>query len=387
MVLAPGRDERVRAGHLWIYRTEIARIDGTPEDGDAVAVATATGRFLGTGLLNTRSQIAVRLLTQDDRDLDPAFFRARLDSALSLRLRITAGTTACRLVFSEGDFLPGLIVDRYGDVLVMQTLTLGMDRRKEMLARLLCDLVHPRGIYARNDPSVRLHEGLPREKRWLVGDGPAEVEIEEDGLRFMVDVEQGQKTGFFLDQRENRRRVADLARDGAVLDCFAYTGAWGIHAAHGGARDVTGIEISDDAVALAARNAARNGVAGRCRFVRENAFDALRRLVRDGARFDLVILDPPAFVPTRRALAGGLAGYKEINLRALKLLRPRGWLVTCSCSYHVDEVRLRETVLEAARDAGRTLRLVESRFQAGDHPVHPAMPETRYLTCLILDVE
>jgi 23S rRNA (cytosine1962-C5)-methyltransferase len=387
VVLAPGRDERVRAGHLWIYRTEIARIDGTSEDGGPVIVTTATGRVLGTGLLNTRSQIAVRLLAQDDCDLTPAFFRARLESALSLRRRITAGTTACRLVFSEGDFLPGLIVDRYGGVLVMQTLTLGMDRRKEMLAHLLSDLVHPQGIYARNDPAVRLQEGLPREKGWVVGEGPTEVEIEEDGLAFLVDVERGQKTGFFLDQRENRLRVADLAQDGDVLDCFAYTGAWGIHAARGGARDVTGIEISEDAVALAMRNAARNSVADRCRFVRENGFDGLRRLVREGARYDLAILDPPAFAPSRRALAGGRAGYKEINLRALKLLRPGGWLLTCSCSHHIDEVRLREIVLEAARDAGRTLRLVESRFQARDHPVHPAMPETRYLTCLVFVVE
>jgi 23S rRNA (cytosine1962-C5)-methyltransferase len=386
-VLHPGRDGRVRAGHLWVYRTEIARIEGTPTDGDAVAVTTATGRFLGMGLLNTRSQIAVRIFTSDDRDLDDAFFRARLGSAVALRRRLAGDTTACRLVYSEGDFLPGLIVDRYGDVLVLQTLTLGMDRRKEMLVRILCDLAHPRAVYARNDPAVRLLEGLPREKGWLLGEGPTEVEIEESGLEFIVDVERGQKTGFFLDQRENRVQAAALAREADVLDCFAYTGAWGVHAARGGAREVTGVEISEDALALAARNAARNGVQDRCRFVRENAFDALRRLAGAGARFDLVILDPPAFVRSRRALSGGLAGYKEINLRALKLLRPGGWLVTCSCSYHVDEATLRETVVEAARDAGRELRLVESRSQARDHPVHAAMPETRYLKCLILAVE
>ncbi len=377
----------MRTGHLWVYRTEIARIEGTPEDGDAVSVVTATGRPLGTGLLNTRSQIAVRLFTRDEAPLDEGFFRARLDSALSLRRRIAAETTACRLVFSEGDFLPGLIVDRYGEVLVIQTLTLGMDRRKEMLARLLSDFAAPRGIYARNDPAIRVLEGLPREKGWLLGGGPVEVEIEESGAHFVVDVEHGQKTGFFLDQRENRLRAAELARESDVLDCFSYTGAWAIHAARGGARAVTGIEISEEAVALAERNAARNGVQPQCRFLRGNAFDELRRLSTAGVRFDLVILDPPAFVRSRRALYGGLAGYKEINLRALKLLRPRGWLVTCSCSYHVDEALLRDTVLEAARDAGRRLRLVESRFQARDHPVHPAMPETRYLKCLILAVE
>ena len=387
VVLHPGRDERIQAGHLWVYRNEIARIEGSPEDGDAVTVRTAAGRTLGTGLLNTRSLITVRLLTSGEHTLDEAFFRARLETALSLRSRITAGTTACRLVFGEGDLLPGLIVDRYGQVLVVQTLTLGMDLRKPLLVRLLGDLLSPRGIYARNDPAVRRLEGLPRETGWLAGGGPTEVEIEEDGLRFVVDVARGQKTGFFLDQRENRSHVATLASGAHVLDCFAYTGAWGIHAARRGAASVTGVEISADAMAQAERHAALNGVGERCRFVAENAFDELRRLVSTRARFDLVILDPPAFVKTRAALPAGLAGYKEINLRALKALRPGGWLVTCSCSYHVDEARLRETVREAARDAGRGIRVVESRSQARDHPVHPAMPETRYVKCLILWVE
>ncbi len=387
VVLHPGRDERVRAGHLWVYRSQIARLEGRPEDGAAVAVLTASGRCLGTGLLNTRSLITVRLLTSADRDLDQAFFRARLESALALRARIAAGTTACRLVYGEGDLLPGLIVDRYADILVMQTLTLGMDRRKQMLAGLLGDLVSPRGIFARNDPAVRRLEGLPRETGWLLGGGATEVEIEEDGLRFLVDVARGQKTGFFLDQRENRSRLAELAAGGDVLDCFAYTGAWSVHAARRGAASVTGIEISADAVQAAERNADLNGLGARCRFVRANAFDELRRLSDARARFHLVVLDPPAFVRTRDALASGLGGYKEINLRALKLLHPRGWLVTCSCSYHVDEATLMETVVAAARDAGRWLRLVESRSQARDHPVHPAMPETRYLKCLVFEVE
>ncbi len=377
----------MRAGHLWVYRGEIARIEGAPADGDAVAVLSASGRSLGTGLLNTRSLITVRLLTSADSDLDEAFFRARLAGALSLRERIAAGAGACRLVYGEADLLPGLIVDRYADLLVVQTLTVGMDRRKEMLARLLGELCRPRGIFARNDPAVRRLEGLPRETGWLAGGGESRVEIEEDGTRFVVDVARGQKTGFFLDQRENRSRAAELAAGGEVLDCFAYTGAWGIHAARRGAASVTGVEISADAASLAQRHALLNGVGERWRMVCGNAFDELRRLAEARARFDLVILDPPAFVRTREALAAGLAGYKEINLRALKLLRPGGWLVTCSCSYHVDEGLLRDTVQGAARDAGRWIRLVESRFQARDHPVHPAMPETRYLKCLILAVE
>jgi len=386
-VLHPGSDARVHAGHLWVYRTEIARVDGSPEDGDQVAVLTAAGHDVGTGLLNTRSIITVRLMAPAGADLDEGFFRGRLERAVALRARVTAGSTACRLVFGDGDLLPGLIVDRYGDLLVVQTLTLGMDRRKEMLVRLLRDLVAPRGVFARNDPAVRRLEGLPRETGWLAGGGPTEVEIEEDGVRFLVDVARGQKTGFFLDQRENRARAAELARGGTVLDGFAYTGAWGIRAASGGAASVTAIESSADAVAMGARNAALNAVGDRVAFLAGNAFDELRRLARDRARFDLVVLDPPAFAKTRGAVAAGLAGYKEVNLRALKLVAAGGWLVTCSCSYHVDEAALRDTVWSAARDARRSIRLVETRFQARDHPIHPAMPETRYLKCLVFAVD
>ncbi|HLW61544.1 MAG TPA: class I SAM-dependent rRNA methyltransferase [bacterium] len=387
VVIRPGREQRLRAGHLWVYRTEIARIEGEPEDGDAVAVRTASGRHLGVGLLNTRSVITVRLFTTDDRPLDEAFFADRLNRAAALRARLGAALTACRLVYSEGDGLPGLIVDRYNDVLVIQTLTLGMDKRKEMLAGLLDAIVHPRGIYARNDPTVRRLEGLPRQTGWIRGGGPTEVEVEEGGCRFLVDIAAGQKTGFFLDQRENRARAAELAAGARVLDGFAYTGAWGIQAAAHGAVSVTGMEISGAAVAGAERNAARNGCSDRCRWLRENAFDGLRRLAAAGPGFDLVILDPPAFVKTKAALAGGLAGYKEINLRALKVLGPDGWLVTCSCSYHVSEAHLVAVVNEAARDARRRIRILEVRSQARDHPVHPAMPELRYLKCLIVAVE
>jgi 23S rRNA (cytosine1962-C5)-methyltransferase len=383
----PGHDARLRSGHLWVYRTEIARIEGNPEDGDAVRVRTASGRHLGTGFLNTRSAIAVRLLTSEDREIDEGFLADRLNRAVSLRTRLAAPAEACRLVYSEGDYLPGLIVDRYADLLVVQTLTLGMDRRKDLLVRLLMEIAGPRGVYARNDPAVRRLEGLPRESGWIAGGGPARVEIEEGESRFIVDVAGGQKTGFFLDQRENRTRVADLAMGADVLDCFAYTGAWGIRAARRGAASVVGIEISEAAATLAEENAARNGCADRCRWLRENAFDGLRRLASAGPSFDLAIIDPPAFVKTRAALAQGLGGYKEINLRALKVLRPNSWLVTCSCSYHVDEPALTAVVWDAARDAKRRIRIVESRSQARDHPVHPAMPETRYLKCLILAVE
>ena len=383
----PGHDARLRAGHLWLYRTEIARIDGNPEEGDAVAVRAASGHHLGTGFLNTRSAIAVRLLTREDREIDEGFLAEGVRRALSMRTRRVSPAGACRLIYSEGDYLPGLIADRYADLLVVQTLTLGMDRRRDLLVRLLVDMVGPRGVYARNDPAVRRLEGLPKESGWVAGGGSTRVEIEEGESRFLVDVAEGQKTGFFLDQRENRTRVATLAAGVDVLDCFAYTGAWGIRAARHGAATVTGMEISDAAARLAEENAARNGCGDRCRWLHENAFDGLRRLASAGPAFDLAILDPPAFVKTRSSLAQGLGGYKEINLRALKVLRPNGWLVTCSCSYHVDEATLTAVVWDAARDARRRIRIVESRSQAGDHPVHPAMPETRYLKCLILAVE
>jgi len=383
----PEHDARLRAGHLWLYRTEIARVDGNPQDGDAVSVRAASGRHLGVGWLNMRSAIAVRLLTHEDRDIDESFLADRLRRALALRGRLAASGDACRLVYSEGDYLPGLIVDRYADLLVMQTLTLAMDRRKDVLVRLLLEMNQPRGIYARNDPAARRLEGLPREQGWLAGGGATEVEIEEDESRFLVDVAQGQKTGFFLDQRENRTRIAALARGARVLDCFAYTGAWGIRAARHGAESVVGVESSDSALALAGRNAALNACADRCQWLGENAFDGLRRLAAGAPAFDLAILDPPAFVKTRAALAHGLGGYKEINLRALKALRPNGWLITCSCSYHVDERTLAKVVSDAAHDARRTIRIVESRSQARDHPVHPAMPETRYLKCLVIAVE
>jgi 23S rRNA (cytosine1962-C5)-methyltransferase len=387
VIVRPGGDARLRAGHLWVYRTEIARVEGDPQDGEAVSVRSASGRYLGTGWLNMRSAIAVRLLTPEDRDIDDAFLADRLRRALALRGGVATSAGASRLVYSEGDYLPGLIVDRYADLLVVQTLTLAMDRRKHLLVRLLSEMVHPRGIYARNDPAVRRLEGLPREHGWLAGGGPTEIEIEEGESRFLVDVAQGQKTGFFLDQRENRASVASLARGAHVLDCFAYTGAWGIRAARHGAASVVGVESSDAAAALAGRNAALNGCADRCQWLCENAFDALRRLAAAGPGFDLAILDPPAFVKTRSALAQGLGGYKEINLRALKALRPNGWLITCSCSYHVDEPTLTSVVWDASRDARRTIRIVESRSQARDHPVHPAMPETRYLKCLVIAVE
>lgn len=383
VILKPGKEERLAGGHLWIYAGEIRSVDGSAEGGDIVDVRAADRSFLGRGYINPRSTIAVRLLTRRREVIDERFFRGRLEAALALRRRVVTRTTASRLVYSEGDGLPGLIVDCYGDLLVMQVLTLGMARQEGLIVRLLQDLVQPTAIYARNDAPVRRLEGLPLEAGFLAGEGPLLREIEEAGLRFRVDVAGGQKTGFFLDQRENRTAVEGYA-GGEVLDAFCYTGGFAMHAARAGG-SVVGLEVSAEALAAAEVHGRLNGLTDRCVFQEVNAFDALRALAREGPRFDMVILDPPAFAKSKAALPKAAAGYKEINLRALKVLRPGGILVSCSCSAHVSEDVLLAIVAEAAADARRQVRLLEARTQARDHPMHPGMPETRYLKCLILE--
>ncbi len=384
MVLQRGRERRILLGHLWVYEGEITELRGNPAPGAVVDVLTYHGTFCARGFYNPHSKIRVRILTFEEEPVDAAFFERRIHQALALRERVVQETTAYRVVYAEGDLLPGLIVDRYGDLLVMQTLALGMDVRKELLADLLLAQTKAQAIYLRNDPGTRSLEGLPRHQGFLRGEAPTRVEITEGSARFVVDVAEGQKTGWFCDQRENRLSCAPLARDAEVLEMFSYTGAFGIHAALNGARSVLGMDVSEAAVALARENARRNGVEDRCRYEVADAFEALRALEREGARFDLVILDPPAFARRKEAVRRALAGYKEINLRALKLLRPGGYLVTCSCSSFVDEGMLWQVVLEAAHDAGRRVRLVEQRGQARDHPMLGAMPETRYLKCFVL---
>lgn len=374
------------SGHLWVYAGEIARIDGKVGDGGIVDVRAHRGRWIGRGFLNRQSALTVRLLTHRPETIDEAFFRRRLADAWAYRERLLTATDACRVVYGEGDLLPGLIVDRYADVLVLQTLALGMDVRKDLLVALLTELLHPAAIYERNDPPVRALEGLPRRAGWMTGERDPLVEIRDGAARFLVDVAAGQKTGFFLDQRDNRMAASALVRDMEVLDVFCYTGAFSVLAALGGAKSVTGLDSSAEALALARRNAALNGVADRCTFVEANAFDELRRRAAGGGRVDAVMLDPPPFARTKEALERAAAGYKEINLRALKLLRRGGYLITCSCSSHMGEDLLQQVVASAAVDAKREVRLVERRGHARDHPVHPAMPETRYLTCLILEV-
>lgn len=403
--LRPETDARLKAGHPWIYASQIAAIKGSFLPGDIVDVVNHARHFVGRGYINPHSQIQIRLLTRSAEEIDAAFLTARLRAALAWRERFYPGESAYRLVFSEADRLSGLIIDRYGEVLVAQFLTLGMEVRKEIIVSALVELCCPAAIYERSDGPSRRHEGLEPRSGLIYGalPGPEEgsagaggrVAFTENGLHFFTDVASGQKTGYFLDQKENRRALAPLVagRGGTppvgarVLDAFCHTGSFGIHAAAYGAGEVLGLDQSDLALELARENAAANGVADRCAFQAANAFDALRELEREAERFDLVILDPPAFVRNKGALPGAIRGYKEINLRAMKLISPRGFLVTCSCSYPILRAHFLAIVAEAAQDAHRELRLVEYRTQAKDHPILPGVPETEYLKCLIVQVD
>ena len=388
--LRGGREERIESGHLWVYEGEIGLVEGRPQAGDIVDVCTPRGRFLGRGYFNPQSKIRVRILTRQEEPIDERFLGRRLEAAIALRERVVSGTNAYRLVFGEGDLLPGLIVDRYGDVLVMQTLTAGMERRRDVLVELLVALLEERTgagtVYLRNDARSRTLEGLPLYRQFARGESATQIEIQEGPARFLVDIATGQKTGWFCDQRENRLAIGPFARGARVLDAFCYAGAFGIHAALGGAASMLGLDASPEAVAAAHAHAEMNGVGGRCLYQEGDAFDAMRELAQSGERFDLIVLDPPAFARSRHAVPKALAGYKEINLSGLRLLRPEGFLVSCSCSWHVDEQTMWLTLLEAARDAGREMRLVEFRSQARDHPMLATMPETRYLKCYLLQV-
>ncbi|HEY0376301.1 MAG TPA: class I SAM-dependent rRNA methyltransferase [Pyrinomonadaceae bacterium] len=374
--------ERARAGHLWIYRSDVRDARDAP-GGSIVRVQDERGRFVGRALYSSRSEISLRLLTLADKEIDREWWRARLRAAARRREGIAPEANAYRLVYSEGDLLPSLIVDVYGDVLVMQTLSQGTDALKETLVALLVEEFDPRAVVERNDVRVRALEGLELRAGVVYGDAPEELEIVQHGVRFLVHPLGGQKTGSFLDQRENRLAARRLAR-GRALDCFTFNGAFALHLA-GACESVLGLDISGEAVAAARRNAALNG-AGNVEFREANVFDALREMEAAGEKFDIIVLDPPAFAKNRASVKAAVRGYKEINLRALKLLGAGGVLVTCTCSYHISEELFLEIVLDAGRDARRRVQLVEKRAQASDHPVLFGVPETYYLKCVIARV-
>lgn len=373
-------------GHLWIYAGYVEEVSGEPVSGDVVDVMAPSGRFYARGLYNPDSKIRVRILTFDDEPITEQFWRGRLAQAVRLRRKIVTGTNGYRLIYGEADRLPGLVVDRYDDVLVMQTLSSGMDRRKELLADLLCQESGATRVYLRNDAKSRTLEGLPVEKGFLRGGGATTIEIQEGSARFLVDIERGQKTGWFCDQRENRLVAARFAAGAEVLEVFAHTGAFGIHAALAGAKSVEGLDVSEEALVLARNHAALNRVEDRCVYRAADAFDEMRKLDRAGRRYDLVLLDPPAFARSKQAVPRALAGYKDVNLLGIRLTKPEGFLVTSSCSHHVTEQELWTGIRLAARDAKRQVRLLEQRGQAGDHPILATMPETRYLKCFVLQV-
>lgn len=377
---------RVRGHHPWVYRADVASLEGDPGEWGLVRVVGPDGAFVGAGYYNERSRIRARILTWEDVPIDRAFVKGRIARAVARREGLLRETDAARLVFSEGDGMSGLIVDRYGSVVVVQILTMGFERMRDWVVDALVAELSPACVWERSDVPSRAYEGLGPREGLLWGALPGDVEVVERGVFFAVDVVRGQKTGFFLDQRETRSLVRRLAEGRRVLDCFCYSGGFAVNAAVGGATEVVGIDQSEEACEAARRNAARNGVEGRCRFVAANAFDYLSQAVRGGERFDMVVLDPPAFTRSRASVGPALRGYKEINLRAMKLLTPGGVLVTCSCSHHISHDLFAEVVASAAVDVRREARLLASLGQPLDHPVLLNVPETSYLKVLVLEV-
>jgi 23S rRNA (cytosine1962-C5)-methyltransferase len=371
-------EQRLAMGHPWIYRGDV--VDVRAEPGDIVIVRGGRGRHLGQALYSSESQIALRVLARDGAPVDGGIIRRRIEAAIAFRQSLEIDGTACRLVHAEADLLPSLIVDRYDDHLVVQALSQGMDRLLPAVVDALDDLIHPRGILARNDPRARQLEGLDRRVEVLRGEVPETVAVTESGVEYDVDLRRGQKTGLFLDQRENREAAAQYAR-GRLLDCFSYHGGFALVLGRR-CQETIAIDASEEAVSRIRANAERNGVMVDARV--GNVFDELRGFERVGERFDTIVLDPPAFAKNKASVAKATAGYKEINLRALKLLNPGGTLVTCSCSYNIGEAAFAQLVYEASVDAGVHVTVVEKRMQARDHPVLLGVPETYYLKCFIL---
>lgn len=379
VTISPRGVDRLRSGHLWVYRSDVNGAEAEP--GAIVKLKDDRGRFQGRAFYSDKSQISIRLLTREDVPIDRAFFAARLSQAEAYRKRVVENSDAYRVVYSEGDLLPSLIVDRYGDYLVLQTLSQATERLKSMLIDELVEMFSPKGIVERNDPRVRLLEGLDQHVGVVHGEVPAEILTKQNGVIFAQDLTKGQKTGSFLDQRENHWAARRYA-SGHVLDCFCYEGGFALTIADKCER-VEAIDITPAALKSADRNRDLNSAAN-VKFREGNSFDVLKEYDEAGRQFQMVILDPPAFAKNRDSLPAARRGYKEINLRALKLLEPGGFLVTCSCSYHVSEALFLQILAEAANDAGRKVALLERRTQAQDHPLLLTMPETHYLKCVIL---
>lgn len=376
---------RIANGHPWIYGNEVERIEGEVAGGDIVNVYYGDGKPCGRGYINPKSQILVRLLTRKGETINEQFFHNRILQAWQYRKKI-GYTENCRLVFGEADGLPALIIDKFNDYFVIQTLSLGIDTWKTAIVSAIEAIFSPKGIYERNDVPVRELEGLPQQKGFLSAPFDTNICINENGLKFWVDIENGQKTGYFLDQQDNRRAIQHIVKDAEVLGVFTYTGTFEIHAAHYGARSVLGLDISETAVAQANKNAALNQLDTICRFEAVNAFDVLKQWGKEGKQYDVVMLDPPAFTKSRENIQKALTGYKEINLRGMKLVRNGGFLVTSSCTNLVSPEQFLQTIDQAAKDARKRIRQVTFQAQASDHPIIWGMENTNYLKFLIVEV-
>lgn len=377
--LKPGKEKRVYSGHPWIFLSDIDHADKNVHPGDTVSVCTKQGRFLAKAVYNPRSQIALRILSLFDEPVDEAFIRNRVHRAVDYRRKF-ADLQSCRLIHAEADGLPAIVVDSFGPVLSLQCLSFGMSKYQEIIVDALAEELSPLGIYERNDVPIRRLEGMEQSTGVLYGEVPDQVEISENGIRMNVDVKRGQKTGYFLDQKENRAAIAPFVKDMKVLDCFTHTGSFALHAAHFGAREVIGIDISDFACDCARENARLNRLEN-ISFQTANAFDLLRNESESGERYDVIILDPPAFAKSKANVVSASKGYKEINLRAMKMIPDGGYLVSCSCSQHILSAMFKEIILQAALDARISLMQVEFRSQGRDHPTLPSAPETQYLKC------
>ena len=378
--------QRVANGHPWIFNNEVETVEGEVDGGETAVVFTHDKKFIGKGYINPKSQILVRLLTrQKNEEINEDFFLTRITECWEYREKL-GYTENCRLVFGEADGMPQLIVDKFNDYFVIQTLALGMDRWKPAIVNALNQVFRPKGIYERNDVPVRELEGLPQQKGFLSAPFDTKIIITENELKFQVDIENGQKTGYFLDQRDNRRAIQHIVKGADVLGAFTYTGTFEIHAAHYGAKSVMGLDISESAVLQATKNAALNGVEKICRFETANAFDVLKQWSKAGKQYDVVMLDPPAFTKSRETIQKAITGYKEINLRGMKLIKPGGFLVTSSCTNLVNPELFLQIIDMAARDARRKIKQVTFQTQSSDHPIIWGVDNTQYLKFLIVQV-
>ncbi|MCR5100839.1 MAG: class I SAM-dependent rRNA methyltransferase [Butyrivibrio sp.] len=391
IILKKGEGRTIKAGGLWVFDNEIAQIEGQFENGDIVSVHDFDGYFMGYGFINTKSKIQVRLLSRKkDNKVTVDLLRKRVQNAWNYRKEVI-DTSSCRLIFGEADFLPGITIDKFADVLVVESLALGIDKLKEIIIDLCKEVlagdgIKIRGVYERSDAKVREQEGLPRTKGFIGEPFDTKVEIVENGVHYYVDVENGQKTGFFLDQKNNRAAIRRLCKGKKVLDCFTHTGSFALNAASAGASSVLGVDASELGCEQARENAALNGLENIAKFECADVFDLLPELEKKGELFDVVILDPPAFTKSRASIKKAVTGYREINLRGLKLVKDGGYLATCSCSHFMDPELLEKTIREAARDAHKRLRQIEFRQQAPDHPILWANDASYYLKFYIFQV-